>query len=273
MVHPEIEELNRILGSEKNQILGKYELKALLRHECGHAFFYAYGIEGNKTAEKIFGEFSSKRTPLKDIDPNDGDFIDYLARWGAASAGYSQTHPEEDFADTFAAWLDPMENKNGHAGKAHKKLELVEKLVHRAIKKRPKRLSPELHRPLTVMRETVESFFQKHFGPFDLGTFHKDATGYLDPHLRKAFVTHFPLKNEYLTAEQFLERNRKWLIRQGRKWGENPSWLDHLIEKSAQRSKILHLTVPGNNVQRARKIFSAILVLMATLLEENGRLD
>jgi heat-inducible transcriptional repressor len=48
---------------------------------------------------------------------------------------------------------------------------------------------------------------------------------------------------------------------------------DTLIEKSIERTQTLQMSIPGENTQKARRIFSALLVLMATLIEENGRLD
>jgi hypothetical protein len=273
MVDLELEHLNRLFGSEKTQFLNHHQIKALLRHECGHAFFYAYGVSKTPSARKLFGDFSIKRTSLKNIDPNSPDYTDYLASWDAASPGYSQTHPEEDFADTFGAWLDPLEKKNSYDGKALKKIQLIETLARKYTGKKPKRLDEELHKPYYDIKETLANFFQRKFGTFDLEYYHQNATGFLDQHLRKAFSMNLVLNRKRSSAAQFLERNRKWLLRQCRKQVKNPSWLDHIIQKAIERSKALHLVIPGENSRKARNIFRPLLILMTTLLEENRRLD
>lgn len=273
MVDSELEELNRIVGSEKYKVLEDHQIKALLRHECGHAFFYAYEIEKNKTANRLFESFDSKPIPLKRTDPKSPDYVDYLGLWGAASVGYSQTHPEEDFSDTFGAWLDPSENKYSFHGKALKKLEFMEKLTHKYAGKKPHPASEDFHRPQHSIKETVESFFQRRFGPFDLEAFKQKATGFIDHHLTRAFLAHPSHLKTVIYASQFLKNHKKQIIRETRKWVRNPSWLNYLIEKSIERTHSLQLAVPGGNIKRARKIFSAILMLLTTLLEEKGRIE
>jgi hypothetical protein len=72
----------------------------LLRHECGHAFDHAYRLSKRKDWQRIFGHPSAEYSPDRIVDPYDPQrFVRNLAR------GYAQTHPFEDFAETFAVWL------------------------------------------------------------------------------------------------------------------------------------------------------------------------
>jgi hypothetical protein len=152
-------------------------------------------------------------------------------------------------------------------------MQLITHLTRRYAGQKPKSLDRELHKPYTEIKETLGSFFERHFGTVDLESFHQKATGSLDHHLRRAFSMNPARRRNLPSAAHFLERNRKWLIRQSRRQVKRPSWLDHIIQKSIERSKALHLVIPSGNSERARKIFCALLVLMTTLLEENGRLD
>lgn len=274
MASPELEELNREVGSEKHQALEDHQLKALLRHECGHAFFYAYGLQRNKTAQKLFGNFESKRVSIKNIPLEPGSHVDYLERWGAASQGYSRTHPEEDFSDTFAAWLDPAERKNTYQGQALKKMKWIERTVKKVSGEKPLSLPTELHKPYTALKETVENFFRHHFGAFDLEAFRQKATGFLDSHLKEAFSMPNPLqpKRNVILASSFLEKNKRHWIRENRRSLKTPLMLC-LTQKSIERAHALHLTVSKKNLSKAKKIFSAILVLMGTLIEEKGRVN
>ena len=76
-----------------------YGALKLLRHELGHAFDHAYGIGKRKDFVAAFG--SPKQSYKKEValSPYHPDFIHHL------DATYGQTHPSEDFAETFAYYL------------------------------------------------------------------------------------------------------------------------------------------------------------------------
>lgn len=277
LARPELVELNRWVGSERRETLEDHQIKALLRHECGHALFYAYNLGKNKTARKLFGRFNSKRIPLSEVDPLTTNYVNYLERWGAASMGYSRTHPEEDFSDTFAAWLDPHEDHSSYQGNALKKLKFIEKIAHRYARKKPHPSSQDLHKPQSEMKETLEFFFRKYFGAFDLESFRQKATGFLDHHLKEVFSMPSSISRGKRTAAEFLEKNKARLIRQtlhpSKRSSKHLTGINDIIEKSIERSQILHLTLPTQNTKKMIKIFSALLGLMSTLLKENGRLN
>src|SRR5690606_20916837 len=71
-----------------------------LRHECGHAFDHAYGISGSREFRAVFGDPDLPYDPDHFLDRSSHpDFARNLSRW------YGQTHPCEDFAETFDVWL------------------------------------------------------------------------------------------------------------------------------------------------------------------------
>src|SRR6202048_1376351 len=89
----------RLMKIEKKMMLdvegGTWsECMAILRHEAGHAVQHAYQLQRRR-------------------------------RW------YAQSHPDEDFAETFAVWLRPRSNwRTRYAGwPALKKLEYVDELM------------------------------------------------------------------------------------------------------------------------------------------------
>ncbi len=74
----------------------------LIRHEAAHAYNYAYHLPRNKTWEKIFGQTSDDETPDSYRPrPFSRSYVVNLDDW------YAQSHPDEDFAETFAVWLTP----------------------------------------------------------------------------------------------------------------------------------------------------------------------
>lgn len=273
LAHPDLQELDRLVGSQKGQILTEGHIKSILRHECGHAFFYTYEVYKKNKALKIFGDFDSRSISLQNIVPDSDDYVDYLARCGTASAGYSQTHPEEDFADTFGACVDPNFKKTSVQGMAVKKLDYAKDLMQKYAGKNISGLAHEFHKPASEIKETLESFFRRRFGPFDIKYFRREATGYADLHLKRVFSSHAPLDRNHISAARFLEKNKKWFIERSRSWTKKPALTEQLVLKSIERAKVLRMTLAKANFQKARKIFSANLALMVTLMQENGRID
>lgn len=72
----------------------------LLRHECGHAVETAFKLKFNKTRQKYFGLTSEKYPSSYFPNLSSKSYISYLGY------GYGQAHPSEDFAETFAFWLE-----------------------------------------------------------------------------------------------------------------------------------------------------------------------
>jgi hypothetical protein len=105
----------------------------VLRHEAAHAIGYAFEIWRSPVWRQTFGDM---RDPYADefvFDASSTDYVRHLHRSGAAAnAHYAQKHPDEDWAETFATWLDPgarwREEYAAWPGALHK-LEAVELLI------------------------------------------------------------------------------------------------------------------------------------------------
>ncbi len=94
----------RLLNLEKSEMgivegASKAEFKKLIRHEAGHAFDHAYGLMSKKLSVRYFGS-QNKMYPVT-YKPNllKKEFVNHL------SDLYAQSHPCEDFAETFAVCL------------------------------------------------------------------------------------------------------------------------------------------------------------------------
>jgi hypothetical protein len=84
----------------------KEEIMMILRHEAGHAINYAYKLWIRDDWKKIFGRFRKRYRNFYTHDPYSKEYVRYLHYIG--NPHYAQKHPDEDFAETFAVWLDPL---------------------------------------------------------------------------------------------------------------------------------------------------------------------
>ncbi len=78
------------------------EIMRFLRHEAGHALNYAYRLYDDPEWNSIYGPFLRPYTDDYKPNPFSRSFVRHLPGW------YAQKHPDEDFAETFAVWLDPQ---------------------------------------------------------------------------------------------------------------------------------------------------------------------
>ena len=118
----------------------------LIRHEAAHAYSYAYQLPKKKKWQRTFGLTSREETPaFYRPRPYSRSYVVHLDDW------YAQSHPDEDFAETFAVWLTPG---SGLAGaipgwKALEKLEYVDELMRSLAGK------PPIHRRRIARRITI----------------------------------------------------------------------------------------------------------------------
>jgi len=102
----------------------------ILRHECGHAYDHAFQFSSTDAWAEVFGNREVEYEPeTYRPRPYSKSFVQHLPNW------YSQAHPDEDFAETFAVWLaSPVEEwRVQYQGwKALKKLESLDGMMEYA---------------------------------------------------------------------------------------------------------------------------------------------
>jgi hypothetical protein len=73
----------------------------ILRHEAGHAIDNGYKLRQRRRRQQIFGPSYMHYPDYYTPKPYSKSFVLHLDSW------YAQSHPDEDFAETFAVWLTP----------------------------------------------------------------------------------------------------------------------------------------------------------------------
>ena len=125
LAHPRLARLERkmfkdVEGGTRRQCM------QILRHEAGHIVQHAYALHRRRKWQDMFGRSSTAYPESYRPNPNSKNFVQHLPRW------YAQSHPDEDFAETFAVWLTPRSNwkqKYAEWPGAMAKLEYVDTLM------------------------------------------------------------------------------------------------------------------------------------------------
>jgi len=132
LVHPRLAELERSQMREVEGGTVEWCMR-ILRHETGHAMENAFRLRRRHRRQELFGKTSKPYPKHYAPKPYSKRYVLHL------EAYYAQSHPDEDFAETFAVWLTPKSGwRRRYAGwPALRKLEYVDELMHELAGKRP----------------------------------------------------------------------------------------------------------------------------------------
>jgi hypothetical protein len=230
------------------------ECMAILRHEAGHAVQHAYQPQRRRRWQQLFGP-SSKRYP-RHYRPNPASrrFVQHLRLW------YAQSHPDEDFAETFAVWLRPRSNwRARYAGwPALKKLEYVDELMDEIAGKRPPVTTRQRIDPLHQLSQTLGEHYQKKQAFYAF----KPPKTY-DRDLSRLFSAD-PRHRREQPASVFIRRHRAQIRQLVARWtGENQLTLDAVLDDMISRCRELDLRAAGS--ERKLVINFTILLTAKTM--------
>jgi len=212
------------------------EILSYLRHEAGHAFNYAYRLYETEEWHKTFGPYS--RPYREDYEPNpfSRNFVRHIPGW------YAQKHPDEDFAETFAVWLNPASGWQ-EAYKdwgCYKKLQYVDRTVPKLGKTEPLVTAADYREELSF---SLAEYYRR-LRPNEI-----EIPAYFDGDLRDIFDRRVPAgkEKEWQTAADFLNRHRKDIVGKVTYWtGLNDTIVRSLVNHFRERAKALELWVnPG----------------------------
>ncbi|HSP13893.1 MAG TPA: hypothetical protein VLV78_03970 [Thermoanaerobaculia bacterium] len=225
-----------------------------LRHEAGHAFNYAYVLYEEEEWHRRFGPFS--RPYMENFKPNpfSREYVRHIAGW------YAQKHPDEDFAETFAVWLDPGSHwREEYAGTpVLAKLEYVDRLA-KVIGDQPPKVQPRRRdAPVEELRYTVGDYYAHRSDIARL-----QIPRWFDGDLKQLFETD---KGEgFAAAEPILREMRVDLVAEVTYWtGVQMSVVRSLVDHLLERIASLDLQVIEREQQRYVISFIAMVTTLAT---------
>lgn len=232
----------------------RHQAMQLFRHECGHALDTAFGLHRRKDWRATFGRFSDHYPMLYQAAPKSRDFVQHLDAW------YAQSHPAEDFAETFAVWLDPRSRwRERYADwPALAKLEYVDKLMRTLAGVQPARLLRERTEELGTLTKTLREHYAEKRA-------HYSATrpDVQDGDLLRLF-SYDPKRKPSRSAARFLARIRPAVRERVSHWtGEAAYTIDQVLKDMIQRARELDLSIEPRRKELVRDV--ELLVAVQTM--------
>ena len=260
LTHPRLERLEQAQMLEVEG--GDHDwCMRILRHEAGHVIDNAYRLALRRRRRALFGPSSLPYPEYYDPRPYSKSFVLHIDPW------YAQSHPDEDFAETFAVWLTPESNwRERYAGwPALGKLVYMESLMSELRGKEPLVTSVSAADPLPQLRHTLAHHYRtkrRHQGI--------DHPDFYDRDLRRLF-SDAPEFDGNLTAAQFLSKIRR-PVRQmvASCTGIYQYTIDRVLEAMIARSRELRLRLAVPEEQ-ARIEFTVLLTVQTMNYLHSGR--
>jgi hypothetical protein len=215
----------------------------ILRHEAGHTLDTAYRLHRRLRYRQIFGKASEPYPEFYQPKPYSRSFVLHLDLW------YAQSHPAEDFAETFAVWLRPRSpwRSRYHDWPAFAKLEYVDDLMQEIAGAAPTIRSTRHIESIRENRRTLgEHYAEKR------RRYRGDAPPIYDRELRRLF-SNSPENAKRPSAAAFLRGIRVKLRRVVAHWtGQYQYVINQVLSEMIERCRELNLRLatPARQAER-----------------------
>jgi len=260
LAHPrlaklELDQMLEVEGGDPESCL------MILRHEAGHAIDNAYQLRRRPTRRKLFGDPNTPYPEYYTPKPYSKSFVQHLDHW------YAQSHPDEDFAETFAVWLDPASLwSTRYAGwPAKPKLEYMDRLMRELSRTRARVKSIREVDPLRRMRKTLGEHYLKkreHYGV--------DHPDYYESDLRN-LCSDAPEYAKNPSAARFVRRVRKEVRSTVASFTDSYQYtIDQLLETIIDRCRELNLRLTDSE-EATKGDFMVFLTVQTMNYLHSGR--
>lgn len=152
------ERLLRLEASQVGEVEGdsREECMKLLRHECGHAIDNAFGLRKLARRRQLFGLSSEPYRARYSPRKYSKNYVRHI------EPHYAQSHPDEDFAETFAVWLTPGSNWRRRYADwgALEKLKYMDSLMDEIANDRASEADRTVLEPIEKLSMTLEQYYR-----------------------------------------------------------------------------------------------------------------
>ena len=260
LAHPRLEKLERAQMLEVEGGTPEWCMK-ILRHEAGHAVDNAYKLRTRRRRQQIFGPSYMQYPKYYTPKPYSKSFVLHLDSW------YAQSHPDEDFAETFAVWLNPASDwRTRYADwPALKKLDYMDTLMAELAGKPMIVKSRRKVEPLQTLRKTLRAHYERkrrHYGV--------EHPHFYDRDLRRLF-SNKPEHAKNIKAARFIARIRKDVRRMVSAWtGEYQYTIDQVLESMITRANEMDLRLRRDEAE-TKSDFLVMLTVQTMNFLHSGR--
>jgi putative zinc-binding metallo-peptidase len=253
LAHPRLAKLERaemleVEGGDPESCL------RILRHEAGHAIDNAYQLQRRPTRRRLFGDPRTEYPEYYTPKPYSKSFVQHLDHW------YAQSHPDEDFAETFAVWIDPhsMWATRYSGWPAQRKLEYMDRLMRDLAPAKPRVTSKRQVDPLPRLKKTLGEHYRKKREHYGL-----DHPDFYESDLRNLF-SDAPQYAKNLSAARFVRRIRREVRSTVASFTDSYQYtIDQLLEKIIERCRELNLRL--TEPEEATKIDFMVFLTVQTM--------
>jgi hypothetical protein len=260
LAHPKLTQLERAMtmdveGGDRQWCMN------LLRHETAHALLNAYRLDRRKDWRRVFGNPTKKYPDTYWPRPYDKRFVLNLPNW------YAQSHPHEDWAETFAVWLRPNSNwRRRYADwPAIRKLRFIDRLMAEIREQPPKLRNRQTEHPVRRIKTTLSDYYKAKLARYDA-----DGPEFIDRDLYKLFG-HPKRGARRPPASAFLLRARKEVIESVENWGGEYRYrIDRTLRRMAVRCDELGLELSWNEDQVKIELVACLTMLVVNKMLKDG---
>lgn len=259
LAHERLRKLERKMMLEVEGETPEWFMK-LIRHEAAHAYFYAFQLQKKTKWRRIFGATSAEETPqFYRPRPYSRSFVVHLDDW------YAQSHPDEDFAETFAIWLTPGLNwRERYQGwKALQKLEYVDELMRSLAGKPPLHQPPYRVGDHDCLNVKLKTYYQRKRKLYE-----DSYPDFYDNDLRQLFAAG-PEVEGRVKASAYLRHHRRQLRDAVCQWTNEKKYrvnklLTRLIDRCDQLDLHLKAYDPRQNLQVSAYVTTLVMNYLFT---------
>ncbi len=227
----------------------------LVRHETGHAIDNAYRLRGPQRRVELFGSSEIEYPDSYAPHPYSRKFVRYL------ELGYAQCHPDDDFAETFAVWLDPASRWRERYARwpALAKLAYMDELMAEQVKTRPRVANRREADALSTLSVTLGEHYRERRKNHKVNF----ARRY-DRDLRRVFGT----RGKALGAA-FLRRHRASLLSEvARRTGTRRYMVDRVLADWITRARALGLRLCQSEKRTRAEVVTLLRVHVARYMRQ-----
>jgi hypothetical protein len=256
--HPRLTRLERRMKGEAEGG-NRHWRQRILRHEAGHALDTAFALRRRTDWRTTFGRASKPYPSDYSVRPASRRFVQHLGHW------YAQSHPTEDFAETFAVWLQPKARwRREYAGwPALRKLEYVDRLMAEIAGTRPRNRDRTIVAPISDNRRSLREHYRRSYSAEDLSERRYDGW------LQRVFVPRV-VDSDGLAASVFLReigpKLRRTLVL---RTGAGRYLATHVAENLRRRARCLDLVLHGSRREAERRAIRLHERVATDLLRRN----